>query len=378
MQQNRYHSYNLGPLPQGCRQCVKGEKLVLFMTGECPRRCYFCPVSDQKYQKDVTFANEREVKTFQDALEEAKAMDAKGAGITGGDPLAKPERTIEFIRKFKENFGKNFHMHLYTSLNLADKEILEQLFNAGLDEIRFHLDLDSVKLWDRIDSANEFSWDVGVEIPLIPNKEKETKKLIDFIHDKVRFLNLNELEVADNEQSKLLKMGLQTKDSASYAIKGSQELGLSLINYVQEKGYHLTVHLCTAKLKDSVQLSNRIKREAETSKHKFDIVDEEGMLVRGALYLKESAPGFGYRGELETLDKEKVISKLRPLFEKIKKRFNLDDDLIMIDNKKPRMLISKKLAKKKKDYFLSLGLKPAVVVEYPTADQLEMEVEFLG
>jgi len=33
------------------------------------------------------------------------------------------------------------------------------------------------------------------------------------------------------------------------------------------------------------------------------------------------------------------------------------------------------LSKKKKAYFLNLKLIPAVVTEYPTADQLEIEVE---
>ncbi|MBU0470041.1 MAG: radical SAM protein [Nanoarchaeota archaeon] len=376
--ENKYYSYNLGQLPKGCRYCVKGEKLVLFITGECPRRCYFCPVSDQKYQKDVIFANERSVKDFEDVVKEAEAMDAKGAGITGGDPLARLERTVEFIRKLKERFGKEFHIHLYTSLDLVNSENLKQLFQAGLDEIRFHLDFESKKLWDRIELAKEFDWDLGVEIPLIPNKEKELKELIDFIHDKVKFLNLNELEVADNEQSKLLKMGLKTKDEVSYAVEKSLELGLSLIEYVKKKEYQLSVHLCTAKLKDAIQLGNRLKREAEVSKNKFDLVDEEGMLIRGALYLKELAPDFGYRKKLEEADKEQFVQLLKPLYDRIKKKFKLDDEEIMIDEKKPRILLSKRLVKKKSSYFASLGLRPAIVVEYPTANQLEIEVEFLG
>ena len=96
MQRNKYRSYNKGSLPKGCQYCVKGEKLVIFITGKCPRSCYFCPVSDQKYQNDVQFANERPVKDFNDIIEEAREMDALGAGITGGDPLEKLERTCEY------------------------------------------------------------------------------------------------------------------------------------------------------------------------------------------------------------------------------------------------------------------------------------------
>ena len=185
---NKFYSYNLGKLPKGCAYCVKGEKLVLFATGLCPRHCYFCPVSDEKYQKDVVFANELRVGNFEDILTEAKAMDAKGAGITSGDPLVKLNRTASYIKKLKKYFGKNFHIHLYTSLNLVAEKTLKKLYLAGLDEIRFHLDLDSKKLWKKLEIAKKFNWDIWVELPLIPTKEKELKEVVDYVYDKVDFL----------------------------------------------------------------------------------------------------------------------------------------------------------------------------------------------
>ncbi len=364
MKQNKYYSYNKGPLPKGCQYCVKGEKLVIFITGVCPRHCNFCPVSDQKYQEDVIFANERKVTDFNDLLKEAEAMQAQGAGITGGDPLAKLERTLEYIKKLKEKFGKEFHLHLYTSLNLVNQETLKQLFSAGLDEIRFHLDLDNDKLWDKLELAKQFSWDVGVELPLVPGKDY--KKLIDYVKDKIDFLNLNELETADNEQYKL---STETKDSLSYAVKGSLELGLELLESYPD----LTIHLCTAKLKDKIQLSERIKREAQQVKHSFDIVDKEGMLTRGALYLDELKPGFEYRKKLEQ-NNDHLLDKLEAILPRLRKKFSKEE--FFLDIKKPRILTSKKLVKKKKAYFLNLKLVPAIVTEYPTADQLEIEVDF--
>ena len=144
---NRYHSYNLHTLPDGCQFCVRGEKLVLFSTGLCPRKCYFCPVSDQKFGHDVSFANERKISSREDVILESEAMDAKGAGITGGDPLMKIERTVAYIKQLKEKYVVKFHIHLYTSLNLVTEENLKLLYDAGLDEIRFHLDIDSEQFW---------------------------------------------------------------------------------------------------------------------------------------------------------------------------------------------------------------------------------------
>ena len=149
-----------------------------------------------------------------------------------------------------------------------------------------------------------------------------------------------------------------------------------MLKYCQK--YKFNVHYCTCTLKDRIQLANRIKREGEHTKKKFDIVDDEGLLTRGALYLYHLKPGFDYRKKLAEVDKSKYIQKLKPLYDRIKKKFKLDNDEIFLDEEKPRILISRKLVKKKKAYFLGIDLFPAIVKEYPTADQLEIEVEFLS
>ena len=378
MKPNKCHSYNLKKLPNGCLSCILGQKVVIFITGICPRKCYFCPVSDHKFGKDDAYANERKINSTEDLFKECELMQAKGAGITGGDPLSRLDRTVEYIQILKEKYGKEFHIHLYTSLNLVTKETLKKLYDAGLDEIRFHFDLDNDKFWKNVTLANEFEWDVGVELPLVPTKEKEIQKIIDFIQDKVSFMNLNELEIADNSLSKLGEMDFKVKNQLSYAIEGSLESGIRLLEYIQEKEYPLQAHLCTAKLKDAVQLTNRIKRESENVKKEYDIVDDEGLLIRGALYLYHLKPGFEYRKKLAEVDKSKFIDKLKPLYDRIKKKFKLDDKDIFLDEEKPRILISKKNVKKNKNQLKKMGLMPTIVLEYPTADQLEIEVEFLN
>ena len=354
--ENQYFSYNQGELPPACQYCVRGEKLVLFVTGICPRRCFFCPVSDQKYGKDARFANERKIETDEDILTEAQLMRAKGAGITGGDPLAKLERTVHYIRLLKENYGKEFHIHLYTSLNLVTAETLQQLAEAGLDEIRFHLDLDSPALWDRVRLAQQFPWQVGVELPVIPTKEAQLKKVIDFIPNQVTFLTLNELETADNSHSSLVQMGFQTKDSISYAIKGSLETGWRLLDYVEEKKYPLQVHFCTARLKDAIQLGNRLKREAQGMKKPFDMVSKEGLLTRGALYLPDLVPGFGYRKKLEESNKAAYVETLAPVIEKLQKELHFKEKDFYLDLQKPRILIAASRIAPLKKKFRQWGL----------------------
>ena len=100
----------------GCIQCQMGSKLVLFITGNCHWQCDYCPLSETRRDIDWMFANERRCETFDEVIEEARAMRATGAGITGGDPLMARERTLEGISRLKSEFGPGFHLHMYTSI----------------------------------------------------------------------------------------------------------------------------------------------------------------------------------------------------------------------------------------------------------------------
>ncbi|MDD5178631.1 MAG: radical SAM protein, partial [Candidatus Nanoarchaeia archaeon] len=174
MERTKYYSYKTGDLCRGCQLCVTGSKLVLFVTGICARNCYYCPLSDEKKNKDLVFANEWKVEKDEDMLKEAELCDSKGAGITGGDPLLRLERTIHYIKLLKEKFGKEFHIHLYTIPESITPSNLKGLYDAGLDEIRFHPDLENNKNWNKISLAFGFKWGVGIEIPVIPGKQEQT------------------------------------------------------------------------------------------------------------------------------------------------------------------------------------------------------------
>tara|TARA_Y100000034_G_scaffold24312_3_gene28334 strand:- start:1157 stop:2272 length:1116 start_codon:yes stop_codon:yes gene_type:complete len=370
MKPTPYHSYLVGNLPKGCKLCVQGKKLVLFITGICTTGCEFCPVSDTKHQKDDIYADEWKIKNEKDVIQEAKLINAKGAGITGGDPLVKVDRCVKYIKLLKKEFGNHFHIHLYTPLTLVTKDNLNKLYDAGLDEIRFHPNLESNKLWKRIELAQNYDWDVGVEIPVIPKKETKIKKLITYIKDKVKFLNLNELEISDSSSQRLVKY--KPKDDISYGVKGSEELAFKLLKFCEKT--KLNTHYCTTTLKDKVQLGNRLKRRAKNIAQPYDIVKPDGTLVRGAIYLEELKPEFSYRKKLAKLTKkqrQEYMKELEKLKKDIQKQYRIRNNLIKIDEQKLRILTSTKKIKKIKNYTR------AIVREYPTHDQMEVEVEFL-
>ncbi|MDD4877779.1 MAG: radical SAM protein [Candidatus Nanoarchaeia archaeon] len=375
IQKTPYKSYCAGTLPKGCQMCVRGEKEVIFVTGVCSRQpaCYFCPISDQKYGKDVIYANEMPLSDLKEIIHEARLCESKGAGLTGGDPLSRLDRTLEIIKMLKNEFGNEFHIHLYTPLELVTPETIRKLEEAGLDEIRFHPSLDDNSLWARISVKTTMA--KGVEIPVIPGKEEETKKLIDFIKDKVSFLNLNELEISDTNVNKLYEHKFEAKNDISYAVKGSEEMALELTQYAA-KNTSLDVHYCTVALKDTVQLPKRIARRAKNVKQKFDLLTKEDTLIRGAAYFLE--PSFGYNEKVRNMaadERERIISKLNEIMNELIAKHKVNADAIAVDDVKLRLLMSRTAVQNLKKDLKAKGLYPAVVEDLPTYDEFEIESE---
>ena len=382
-----YYSWNLNKLPDGCKQCVLGRKLVVFITGICPKDCFYCPISDQKKNQDVIFANERQLrdeKDIQSLIDEAIVSKSLGAGFTGGDPLVRIERTINFIRILKKRFGKSFHIHLYTILESLTEDRLKKLDKAGLDELRFHPDIFNDRYWRRFDKLfdegrKKYDFSIGVEIPSIPGFERETIKLIDYFIDKIDFLNINELEISDTNSCELVGRKFHTKDSTSYGVMGSGELAMKLLKYIDKKYPRANVHYCTCKLKDGIQLKERLRLRAKNSKKKFDIVTEDGTLIRGVIYDKNLFPSYSYikiLKNLKTKQRDKIVSKLIKLKNILIKEYHIPRNMIDIDHLKPRIItntgIARNLAKILKPEFV-----PAIVEQYPSYDQMEVDVEFL-
>ncbi|MCL2863253.1 MAG: hypothetical protein FWE54_04085 [Methanimicrococcus sp.] len=136
-------------LTDGCLRCREGSKMVLFVTGLCDKDCFFCPLSVNRKNADVIFANERPVYSDADVLSEARLMTAKGTGITGGEPLLEFAKVIHYISLLKSEFGKEHHIHMYTS-EAPDENQIRDLAQAGLDEIRFH---PPYEMWGRLNES---------------------------------------------------------------------------------------------------------------------------------------------------------------------------------------------------------------------------------
>ena len=334
----------IGDLPKGCYYCTRGSKLVLFVTGKCKKNCWYCTISEKRWQKPVILANEKEVTSDEEIIEEAKLIDAEGVGITGGEPLLDLEKTVHFIELLKKSFGKNFHIHLYTARTDLTEDELKKLYDAGLDEIRFHLQDD----WNIIEKAIKFGWDVGVEVPVIPENFETLKKLILFCEKSgVKFLNLNELEFSDRNVKPLRKKGYEVDYNEPTAVKSSKDTAKKLLEFAKNNTNNLNVHFCSAATKNIHQLKKRWIRRANKIKKDYEVVDKDGFIVKGII---------------ETETPEDVI-------EKIMKKYRIENKLLRIKNDRieTSIYIAEMLAKREKN------LKIFMVKELPIEQTWEVE-----
>ena len=267
---------------EGCIQCQKGSKLVLFVTGKCHWGCDYCPLSDNRRETPDMFANERRCTSWDEVIEEGKAMNATGTGITGGDPMLDFDKTVEAIEQLKLAFGTKHHIHCYTSIPIG-AEKAARLGRAGLDELRFHLlDLTLDKYLESITAASDAGIYVGIELPAEPDKEEKLFALLESMDKSpVQFLNLNELEITVGNQDNMDVRGFNLAGGITAAAAGSAELAIRLKKAAENMDFH--VKFCTSFYKDAGQLRNRFRRRAKATLRPYEVLSEDDTIIFGAI-----------------------------------------------------------------------------------------------
>lgn len=260
-------------LSAGCKLCYEGAKLVLFLTGLCHRDCWYCPLSQERKNRDAIYANEHLISSPEEMIRVAQRMSALGTGITGGEPFFFPDRLIEYAKALKKEFGPEHHIHLYTGM-APDKDIIRSI--TGLvDEIRFHppgelwANLKETPFHQSIRFAKDAGLDVGIEVPSLSNIDdlKEYLPCIDF-------LNINELEWGDFNADEMRSRGYLLRGDISNAVQGGWESAKNMADLPK-------VHWCSSDFKDRVQLRMRLRRIAANTAREFDEITDDGTIIYG-------------------------------------------------------------------------------------------------
>ncbi len=336
------------PVVRGCKLCALGAKMVLFVTGLCDAGCFYCPLSREKMNHDVIYADEMPVRRDEDILQEARLIDALGTGITGGDPIKKIDRTVHYIELLKDNFGEDHHIHLYTAS--GSKEDILKLASAGLDEIRFH---PPPPLWNKMTGsiyAKRLTWaldaglDAGIEVPVLPDMRDSLISLVNFADDMGVFVNLNELEFSETNYRALNERGYEPKSDISSAVRGSEEVAYEIVSMP----WDIIVHYCSAAFKDGIQMKNRLMRRAKNVRRDYEEITEDSTLILGVV----------------------IGDDLEEIHRYLRETYDIPENLISVNYMRQRVEVSPYILE---DIASELPWKCYEVEEYPTWDRLQVE-----
>ncbi|MBN1492808.1 MAG: hypothetical protein JW938_01525 [Candidatus Omnitrophica bacterium] len=130
----------------------------------------------------------------------------------GGEPLLYMKTIREYMKVYndikKETKGSPW-FYLYTNGVLATKDILEELRDLGIDEIRFHLGASnfSKDVYKNVSLARKYFKALTVETPAWPPHKTKLFEMLPIIEDiGVDHVNIGEIEVTQYNRRKIAKI----------------------------------------------------------------------------------------------------------------------------------------------------------------------------
>src|SRR5439155_6001350 len=95
--------------------------------------------------------------------------------------------------------------------------------------------------------ARSLGLTVGIEVPLIPEREADLVRLIEWAGTEgLAFVNLNEMEFSEAIFFFKQKTAYEMKHELSYGVKGADPVALRILG----QRWKTTVHYCTSGYKD--------------------------------------------------------------------------------------------------------------------------------
>ncbi len=294
-----------------CRRCSHGDMVCFHLTSHCTRNCFFCP--QKRTEAAITGsaltnyspAEDKELLPVQQAIE---WFDAKGCGLTGGEPLVVIDKLLHYIKLLKNRFGSYFWIHLYTNGDLLTAENLKALQKTGLDEIRFNLAANGYNV-DPVALAKQYIPKVMVEIPVIPEAAPKIKQTMQDLEQLgIAGINLHELTINQGNISKVKGRKYKIRKDYKfpfYIVKEapvyqSEETIFDLMEFAVEQNFAYSVHHCTFSQRLFGQRFSRYYKTAIKYRRPYETITGQGLLE------KLVVPAPGLEEALEDLEKNRV------------------------------------------------------------------------
>lgn len=255
-------------LSKGCQACKTGTWMCIYVGNRCNATCRYCP-QGSKEDKEKRIDDVRS--TGYTRLDDLKSLIVKqsnivtGISYSGGEPLLYLPKIRE-IAMHVHNNNPNIYQWLYTNGLLLREDILRQLADLNIQEIRVHLGatefsdevLSSMKL------ATKYIKYVNVETPSVPSaKEYLIKKgKIHLLHDMgVNQINLAELIIRSEFNNRYIgNAELYNYCSPGFMVTSptySREITYDIMDYAIQYSIDIIINDCSNSAKYWQQYMSR-------------------------------------------------------------------------------------------------------------------------
>lgn len=191
-------SIHVNEISSACLACQTGiGSSTFFISLRCHRKCFYCFNPNQEgYEFFLNPENRRDLIAELDQMK-ANGLRMSHLALTGGEPLLYKDDAVAFFDHARELYP-DAHARLYTSGDHINEETLQQLKDAGLNEIRFSIRLHDQEqgihhTLDRISLAKSFIPDIMVEMPIVPGEVEVMKQVLKEL-DALGIYSINLLE----------------------------------------------------------------------------------------------------------------------------------------------------------------------------------------
>lgn len=268
--QNKIH---IGDLSAGCAICGEGYWSCFYINRLCTAHCFYCP-QDRKVRKEYS-SRQGQFSIFTNCNPKTyiaflKRFNFKGVGISGGETFLVFERLLLYIRRIRKKFGKKMYIWIYTNGDLVNKNKLNKLKEAGLDEIRFDISARNYDL-QPVELATEIMDIVTVEIPAIPEDYEIVKKCLPKMQKiGIKHLNLHQLITTSFNYKNLMKRGYTFLHQANVPIFESEITALKLMRHALDRKIDLPINYCSVMYKNRIQSRGDRRWRAPIVKYDFE------------------------------------------------------------------------------------------------------------
>jgi pyruvate formate-lyase activating enzyme-like uncharacterized protein len=253
----------ISPACEACQTSV--GSLTFSVSLKCHRNCFFCFYPNQKdneYQHEHTHDTATEL----DGLR-ASGQRYQHLALTGGEPLLHKEETVRFFQHARLNYP-NAYTRLYTCGDHLERETLQALKGAGLNEIRISIRLEDPErarrhTFDQITLSREYIPNVMVEMPVLPGALDEMKAVlieldrlgafgINLLEFCFPFHNVDEYRARGYRiKARPFRVLYEYTYAGGVPVTGSEATCLDLIEFTLEAGLKLGVHYCSLENKQT-------------------------------------------------------------------------------------------------------------------------------